>query len=151
MRSWVHRILHSCANVEPYITLMDTRFRAATPSQVRLMVFLYHATQGPNYRTISQLFGLGRSTISKCVHDVSRAIIQHMWSAYIRLPSSQETAQSMNRWRMQTGIPGIVGAIDGTHIAIQKPCKNGEAYFNRKSFYSLNVQGIRRRFVANIT
>lgn len=57
---------------------MDTRFRVATPSQVRLMMFLYHATQGANYRTISQLFGLGRSTISKCVHDMSRAIIQHM-------------------------------------------------------------------------
>jgi len=130
---------------------MDTRFRAATPSQVRLMVFLYHATQGANYRTISQLFGLGRSTVSKCIHDVSRAIIQHMWSAYIRLPSPQETSQSMNRWRMQTGIPGIVGAIDGTHIAIKKPCKNWEAYFNRKSFYSLNVQGINSRFVADLS
>src|SRR5204863_4600568 len=39
-------IQHSCTNVEPYITLIDTHYRAATPSQVRLMVFLYHATQG---------------------------------------------------------------------------------------------------------
>jgi len=102
------------------------------------MVYLHHAAQGPNYRTISQLFGLGHSTISKCIHDVLQAIVQDMWSSYIQLLSPQETTQSLNQWRMQTGIPSIVGAID---IAIQKPCKHGEAYFNRKSFYSLNVQG----------
>ena len=102
---------------------------------------------------MSQLFGLGRSTISKCIHDVSCAIIQHIWSVYVRLPSSQEATQSMNRWRMQTSIPGIVGAIDGTHISIRKPCRNGEAYFNRKSFYSLNVQGTKhcQGFIANVT
>ena len=54
---------------------------------------------------------------------------------------------------LQTGIPGIVGAIDGTHISIRKPCRNGEAYFNRKSFYSLNVQGTKpcQGFIANVT
>ena len=97
--------------------------------------------QGSNYRTLSQLFGVGRSTVSKCVHAVSLAIIQHMWREYIRLPNVQETVQNMNRWRVQTGIPGIVGAIDGTHISIKKPCIDGESYFNRKSYYSLNVQG----------
>jgi|SRR5579859_1347383 len=131
----------SCANVEPYITLQDTCFRPATPSRIRLMVYLHHVCQNSNYTTISQLFGLGRSTISNCIHDISRAIVKHLWAAYIRLPNVQETVQSMSRWRAQTGIPGIVGAINGTHIAIKRPCKHGEAYFNRKSFYSLNVQG----------
>ena len=100
-----------------------------------------------------QIFGLGRSTISKCIHDVSRAIIQHMRNVYVRLPSSQEATQSKNRWRMQTRIPGIVGAIDGTHIAIRAPFRNGGAYFNRKSFYSLNVQGTKpcQGFIANVT
>ena len=53
---------------------------------------------------------------------------------------------------MQTGIPGIVGTIDGTHSAIRKPCKNGEGYFNCKSFYSLNVQGTKpsQGFIADI-
>jgi len=37
------------ANIESYITLINTRFRLATPSWVRLLVFLFHATQGVNY------------------------------------------------------------------------------------------------------
>ena len=44
----------------------------------------------------------------------------------------------MNRWRMQTGISGIIDAIDEIHIAIRKSCKNEEIYFNRKLYYNLN-------------
>jgi len=47
----------------------------------------------------------------------------------------------MRAWQTQTGIPGIVCAIDGTHIAIQQPCCNGETFYNWKNFYSLNIQG----------
>jgi hypothetical protein len=64
-----------------------------------------------------------------------------MWHIYIRLPTVAEAQQNMDLWRLQTGIPGIFGAIDGTHIAIKKPCDDGDDYFNRKAFYSLNVQG----------
>lgn len=36
-------------------------------------------------------------------------------------------------------MPGVIGALDGTHIMISKPSTNPEAYFNRKKFYSMNV------------
>lgn len=40
------------------------------------------------------------------------------------------------------GFPGIIGAVDGTHIRIQKPNNNVEhAYFNgRKNAHTKNVQ-----------
>lgn len=37
------------------------------------------------------------------------------------------------------GLPGVIGAVDGTHIQILKPTRCPETYFNRKKFYSLNV------------
>jgi len=122
--------------------LQDTQFRAATPSRVRLLVFLAYVATGSNYRVLESLFGLGVSNICKCVHDVSKKMIIHMSKQYIRLPTPLEAIQSMNAWNSQTGIPGIAGCIDGTHIVIEKPCKNGEVYFNRKGYYSLNVQGL---------
>lgn len=46
---------------------------------------------------------------------------------------------------MNNGFPGIIGAIDGTQIAIRAPPVNDEnfpaiVFYNRKGFYSLNVQ-----------
>lgn len=40
------------------------------------------------------------------------------------------------------GIRGIIGAIDGCHIHIQRPVVRGGDYLNRKGFYSLLLQGI---------
>ena len=93
------------------------------------------------YNQISMLLGIGVMTACKCVHECTYAICRHMFMAYIRLPTPQESRANMEKWRQQTSIPGIFGAIDGTHITIKKPCESGQDYFNRKSFYSINMQG----------
>lgn len=36
--------------------------------------------------------------------------------------------------------PGIVGAVDGTHVRIQAPSAHEVAFVNRKSYHSINVQ-----------
>jgi hypothetical protein len=60
---------------------------------------------------------------------------------YIHLSTLAEARVNMEKWKRQTGLPGIYSAIDGTHLAIRKPCQDGQDYFNRKSHYSLNMQG----------
>lgn len=37
-------------------------------------------------------------------------------------------------------MPGVLGCIDGTHIAIVKPHHFEERFFNRKRYHSLNAQ-----------
>lgn len=49
------------------------------------------------------------------------------------------------RFYQQSGVPGIVGVIDCTHVAIKKPPLNDpiypeNIYVNRKSYHSINVQ-----------
>ena len=99
-------------------------------------------SQGTHYSTIAELFAVGISNVSKCIHDVAHQILIHMYHEYIRLPTLAEGTRSMRAWERQTGIPGIMGAIDGTHIEVIKPVDHGEVYFNRKGYYSLNIQGI---------
>lgn len=36
----------------------------------------------------------------------------------------------------------VLGAIDDSHIKINKPIKNQESYDNRKQFFSLHIQGV---------
>ena len=40
------------------------------------------------------------------------------------------------------GLPGVVGAIDGSHIKINPPKQNKQTYYNRKKYYSVLLQGI---------
>ena len=37
------------------------------------------------------------------------------------------------------GFPNVIGAIDGTHIKIDKPVRDAESYINRKGYYSVQV------------
>ncbi|KAK0139204.1 putative nuclease HARBI1 [Merluccius polli] len=39
-----------------------------------------------------------------------------------------------------TGLPNVIGCIDGTQIPITAPAQNEGDYVNRKSFHSINVQ-----------
>jgi len=85
---------------------------------------------------------MGKSTVCLCVHQCTIAILEHMQHRYICLPDAARARENMEGWRRQTGIPGVVGAIDGTHIILQKPVSNAEDYINRDGDYSINVQGL---------
>jgi hypothetical protein len=57
-------------------------------------------------------------------------------------PTGEEAENVSNFFYQESGIPGIVGIIDGTHCEIKKPRKNETKvdpakYYNRKGFYSV--------------
>lgn len=41
-----------------------------------------------------------------------------------------------------TGFPGVIGLIDGTHIAIKQPMHNAVDFYNRKEYHSVILQGV---------
>ena len=127
MNSAVPRLI---SYIELYITLNNTRWRLATPSRIRLLVFLRHVMQGANYRVLSNKFALGVSNISKCIHDVTDKILRHMFHMYICLLRGADALQNMYSWQAQTGIPNIFGAIDGTHFTIKRPSQDHEVFFD---------------------
>lgn len=48
------------------------------------------------------------------------------------------------RFFVNTGFPGVIGAIDGTHVAVFPPEIGREYLFiNRKLYHSLNVMIVR--------
>jgi hypothetical protein len=127
--------------LQPHIQKQQTHFRSTISSEHRLAIFLYHITQGNGYSSITDLFAVGKSTISNIIRDVSKAIVQQLSGKYIRFSDVDEAMRSMEFWREKSGIPGVIGCIDGTHISIIQPAYSGTAYCNRKGIYSINVQG----------
>ena len=137
-RQSFHR-LH--ALLRPYIQKKETHLRPTIDSEYRLAIFLYHISHGAAYTVLVNQFGVGKSTVSGIIGDVSKAIVQQLSTKYIRFPNVDEAMRSIEHWREKSGIPGIVACIDGTHIPIIQCAKTGTVYCNRKGYYSINVQG----------
>lgn len=53
---------------------------------------------------------------------------------------SEELGNIVRDFRDVADIPGVCGAIDGTHMKVRAPTENEWAYINRKGEHSLNVQ-----------
>lgn len=86
------------------------------------------------------LAGFHQSTISRVLTRVINAIAD-LRPQYIKFPTAEEIPQIKRRFYEYRGIPGVIGAVDGTHIPIQNPGgPDAELYRNRKGWYSINTQ-----------
>jgi hypothetical protein len=73
---------------------------------------------------------------------VSEAFERVMLKDYIKWPSAEKLLTTASVFETKCTIPNIAGAIDGTHISIVRPREQGNDYYNRKSYYSINVQAV---------
>lgn len=73
-------------------------------------------------------------------------------ASVIKWPSDLEKNEIERHFR-EKGFPGVIGAIDGTHIKINKPEADPDSYLNRKHFHSIQVSISLRKnyyFIKNI-
>src|SRR5579859_7113532 len=107
------------ALLQPHIEKQQTNLRPTIRSEHRLAVFLYHIAQGAGYTTISNQFGIGRSTVSSIIGDVSKGIVVHFMQRYIRFPNVDEATRSMEFWREKSAVPVSLRAL--TDVISQLP------------------------------
>uniref|UniRef100_A0A915I416 DDE Tnp4 domain-containing protein n=1 Tax=Romanomermis culicivorax TaxID=13658 RepID=A0A915I416_ROMCU len=69
------------------------------------------------------------------------ALVQHS-REFIKFPTSQQLIQQKQKFFEQGRFPKVIRLTDGTHIRIIVPAQFENVYVNRKSFHSLNVQGV---------
>jgi len=115
------------------------------------MALLLHVMHGMSYLNVSDKLAIGPTSVCRCVHECTNAVLQHMYHVHVRLPNHQEATRDMEEWSKATdGIPGIIGAIDCTEIPIRRPLSNKEDFLNRKGLPMIKVQAlidVRRRFI----
>ena len=134
---------HLTRELSPIISKRDKNFRKAISARQRLAVTLYRLADTATYRTISNLFAIGKSTVCEIVVQVCDAIVQFLLPRYIRLPqSAQQLRERIDESRDRAGFPQVVACVDGCHIPIKAPHNNPEDYVNRKGFHSIILQGL---------
>lgn len=108
-----------------------------TMVRVRVAITLYRFGDTAHFRTISNLFGVGKSTVCSIVREVCQAIVDVLLLQYIQLPNTrQQIQEEMDCFKERAGFPQVVGSVDGCHIPILKD------YVNRKKFHSIILQAL---------
>lgn len=64
----------------------------------------------------------------------------------IKWPNDQEKSTSEEMFSAK-GFPNVFGAIDGTHIKLDKPKNDPDSYINRKGYYSIHVSFVHNTHV----
>uniref|UniRef100_A0A665V5H6 Uncharacterized protein n=1 Tax=Echeneis naucrates TaxID=173247 RepID=A0A665V5H6_ECHNA len=129
-----------CDKLRPRLARQDTSFRLALPVEKRVAVALWRLASNIEYRTISSLFGVGKSTVCRCVRDMCHAIVALLSSVYLRPPSEQELEDSAQVFLSHLGFPHCVAAIATLHTAIITPSNNTSDYANPAGWLSVLSQ-----------
>ena len=116
--------------------------------EFRLAICLYRLARGDYIYSIAEMVGLGQSTVSTIINEVSEAIVTFMWDEFvgIHMPKSEKDFKEKildmeELWQF----PFSWGAVDGCHIPIKCPPGGNEAckeYHNFKNFYSIVLMSI---------
>ena len=108
-----------------------------------LSVLNFYATGGYQMGVGSHAFhNLSQTMMSRYVCYYSYLIAEHLASKYIRFPRNlNEMVETKTQFEVQFHFPGILGIIDGTHVALTAlPLEIENQYVNRKGFHSINTQ-----------
>ncbi|KAJ1194352.1 hypothetical protein NDU88_003641 [Pleurodeles waltl] len=83
--------------------------------------------------------GMSQPMFSNVLSRVLSALLKHVRS-YIVFPQVEDLATVKGDFYALGHIPNIIGAINGTHVALVPPHRSEHVYRNRKSYHSMNVQ-----------
>ena len=70
-------------------------------------------------------------------------VLTEMRSDYIKWPTDQIGLRKIaHEFDQETGMPGVVGAVDGIHFPIKQKSRLGHAYRNSQGYLSIHMQAV---------
>lgn len=104
-------------------------------------MYIWYVSNTLTYRQLGNLFGITKSASWYAVRRVCKWIIS-IGHEFVKWPEGNKIKKNCRKFEAKKRIPGVIGAIDCSHINIKAPKINKESYFNRKQNYSLVLQAI---------
>ncbi|POW04675.1 hypothetical protein PSHT_11133 [Puccinia striiformis] len=127
-------------------THLHPELRPGDPLSVeaQVAVGLYRLGHGSTYVTIGHIFNIGKETADNASARFVTAVLAKFRIkaiSFLHLNNTSQWAEIEGSFENKHGIPGIVGAIDGTHVPLRKPPNaRWKSYINRKSWASIVFQ-----------
>ena len=112
--------------LEPHLARQATNYRAPISVGEKLALTIRYLATGESYTSLSCQFRVGRSTISKFLPEVCRAIQDEFTREYLKCPTTPDEWKELEReFRIRWNVPHALGALDGKHVALKKPQNTG--------------------------
>ncbi|KAJ1089594.1 hypothetical protein NDU88_002745 [Pleurodeles waltl] len=112
-------ILELCAQLEPDL-MSAIRHPTGIPPQVQVLSVLHFLASGSFQTTVAIASGMSQPMFSNVLSRVLSALLKHMQS-YIVFPQVDDLPTVKGDFYALGHIPNIIGAIDGTHVALVPP------------------------------
>uniref|UniRef100_A0A8C5WVY0 Putative nuclease HARBI1 n=1 Tax=Laticauda laticaudata TaxID=8630 RepID=A0A8C5WVY0_LATLA len=113
------------------------RSRAISP-ETQILAALGFYTSGSFQTRMGDAIGISQASMSRCVANVTDALVERA-PQFIHFPEDEVSIQHMkDDFYELAGMPGVLGLVDCSHVAIKAPNAEDLSYVNRKGLHSLN-------------
>ena len=124
--------------LEQHLARQATNYRAPISVGEKLALTIRYLATGESYTSSSCQFRVVRSTISKFLPEVCRAIQDEFTREYLKCPTTPDAWKELEReFRIRWNVPHALGVLNGKHVALKKPKNTGALYHNYKGFFSI--------------
>nr|CAH7756744.1 unnamed protein product [Callosobruchus chinensis] len=123
--------------------LSQTNNPVAIPAHIKYFGALAFYATGSYQRVLGRSFDISVSqqSMSKAIQEVTSAIMNAMAEQWVRFPRTDGDKNDIKEKFMEaTHFPGVIGAVDCTHVEIAQPPVEEHNYINRKGYHSKNIQ-----------
>ncbi|KAJ8714150.1 hypothetical protein PYW08_007770 [Mythimna loreyi] len=138
------QLVHNlCDELRPHVATGSTRASDLSLERKVLIALSFYAT-GSYQRPIGDIsaHSVAQPTVSVVMKQITKLLnLPHMQAKYIKFPQTPEERNEIKlKFFNKFNMPGVIGCIDCTHVAIIRPVENEERFYCRKQYHSLNVQ-----------
>ncbi|KAF9419665.1 hypothetical protein HW555_003943 [Spodoptera exigua] len=139
------QLVHNlCDELRPHAATGSTR-SSDLPIERKVLIALSFYATGSYQRPVGDIsaHSVAQPTVSVVIKQITKLLNSppHIQAKYIKFPRSQEERNEIKlKFYNKFNMPGVLGCIDCTHVAIVRPVENEERYYCRKQYHSLNVQ-----------
>ncbi|XP_041961997.1 putative nuclease HARBI1 isoform X2 [Alosa sapidissima] len=136
-----HLILNLVKELRPVLE-RPSRRHGALAVLVQVTNALRFFAKGDFQTEVASLSSVSQLCISRNLMEVTKAIC-NLAPNYIQFPLGEELLRIKEEFLQQSGMPGVIGLIDGSLFPIKAPNGPSEpAYVCRKGYHAINVQAI---------
>ena len=131
-------ILELCSLLQHDLQRKNHGWRTLTVEE-QVLISLKVLASGSFPNSSKDDINISQPTVSKVLSNFMDSLISKKES-FIYMPNDSDAVILKQQFYSLARFPGIIGAIDGSHVPIIAPKEDEHLFVNRKNFHSTNVQ-----------